>query len=67
LDPNVSVIGLTQDSDPKNKKAQKKPKKTQGAGLKYVDNIVLYFEPPFQGKDEVSVPFDRKHLLLPVP
>jgi hypothetical protein len=59
-------MDLTQDSDPKNKKAQKKIKKTRGVGLKDIDDIALYFEPPFRGKEEVSVLFDWKNLLLPV-
>jgi hypothetical protein len=59
-------MDLTQDSDPENKKAQNKIKKTQGVGLKDVDGIALYFEPPFRGKDEVSFLFDWKNLLLPV-
>ncbi|PLW16375.1 hypothetical protein PCASD_24225 [Puccinia coronata f. sp. avenae] len=53
-DPDVAVMDLTQDSDPKNKKAQKKIKKTRGVGLKDIDDIALYFEPPFRGKEETS-------------
>ncbi|PLW05282.1 hypothetical protein PCANC_28129 [Puccinia coronata f. sp. avenae] len=51
-DPDLAVMDLTQDADPKNKKAQKKIKKTPGVGLKEIDNIALYFEPPFRGKEE---------------
>ncbi|PLW10238.1 hypothetical protein PCASD_06265 [Puccinia coronata f. sp. avenae] len=55
-DPNVGIMDFTQDSDVENSKATKIPKKTRGAVLKDVNDIGLYFEPPFQGKGETSGP-----------
>jgi hypothetical protein len=63
-DPNVGIMDFTQDSDAENSKATKIPKKTRGAVLKDVNDIRLYFEPPFQGKGEVMIPFHQSSSLI---